>query len=392
MLTFFCRNCGEKYYAEEHHAGHFVKCGRCGQIIPTAIPVLIPSEPAGIPRPARGRWHPASGTKPVTPVPERLRDYKLALIGICLLIALALYAGFSGYDKPRQLPPAGPPVRTEEAGPAPSPIARTPAEAREGEIVAQDAGRPGDPALNAEYQEINERHFANELPSMPVLWETRLDEVGPLIAEGFRLDGLAAKRDGVQFILINPVVRGYPGQLRRTLCHEMVHQYLFTKGDTTTKHGPAFQRILQRLSEEGAFVGKWASDSEKASLKAWLDGESTRLNGEKSELDRMRESIERDREELDRQVNELNQRISSANRQGSGWPSEEEVASVKSQRDTFNRSVEDYRDRGEAYGADAMRFNGQVNRYNLMISYPDRLDEESAVQARRTADVGGLRH
>jgi hypothetical protein len=166
---------------------------------------------------------------------------------------------------------------------------------------------------------------------------------------------------------------------------------LFTKGDTTTKHGPAFQRILQRLSEEGAFVGKWASDTEKASLKAWLDGESTRLNGEKSELDRIRETIERDREELDGKVNELNQRISSANRQGSGWPSDEEVESVKSQRDTFNRLVEDYRNRGEAYGADAMRFNGQVNRYNLMISYPDGLDEESVVQARRATDPPSLR-
>jgi len=340
--------------------------------------------------PVRERSNPVSGTKPVTPVAQRLRDYKLALIGICLLIALPLYAGFSGYDKTRQLPPAGPPIGTEEAGPAPSPIARTPAEVREDEIVAQDAVRSGDPALNAEYQEINERHFGNELPSMPVLWEARLTEVGPLMAENFRLDGLAALRDGTQLILINPVVRGDPGQLRRTLCHEMVHQYLFTKGDTTTKHGPAFQRILQRLLEEGAFVGKWASDREKASLKAWLDRESTRLNGEKSELDRMRAIIERDREELDGQVNDLNQRISSANREGSGWPSEDEVESVKSKREIFNRVLDNYRNRVETYRADAMRFNGQANRYNLMISYPDGLDEESAVQVRQTADVRGL--
>ena len=325
-------------------------------------------------RPVRERSNPISGTKPVTPVAQRFRDYKLALIGICLLIALPLHAG-SGNDRPRQLPPAGPLIGTEEAGPATSATARTPAEVREDEIITQDADLPGDPALNAEYQEINERHFGNELPSMPVLWEARLAEVEPLMAENVRLDGLAALRDGTQFILINPVVRGYPGQLRRTLCHEMVHQYLFIKGDITTKHGPAFQRIWQRLLEEGAFVGEYASDGEKASLKAWLDRESARLHGEKSELDKMKDSIERDREELDGQLNELNQRISSANREGSGWPSDEEVESLKSKREIFSRVLGNYRNRVETYRADAMRFNGEADRYNMMISYPDGLDE-----------------
>jgi len=342
--------------------------------------------------PVRERSNPAGGTKPATPVAQRLRDYKLALLGLCLLIALPLYAGISEYDQPRPLPPIGSPIGAEEAGPAPSPIARTPAEVREDEIVAQDAVRSGDPALNAEYQEINERYFGNELPSMPVLWEARLTEVGRLLAENPRLDGLAALRDGTPFILINPVVLREPGQLRRTLCHEMVHQYLFIRGDLTTKHGPAFQRMLQRLLEEGAFVGNWASDGERASLKAWLDRESTRLNGEKPELDRMRESIERDREELDGQVNALNQRISSANREGSGWPSNEEVESVKSRREIFNRVLDNYRNRVETYRADAMRFNAQANRYNSMVSYPNGLDEASAVEVRRTADVRGLQH
>ena len=309
---------------------------------------------------------------------------------ICLLLMLALYAGFSGHAKPRRLPAVRPPIHTERAEQASSPIARTPAEAREDEIVTQDSGRSGDPALNAEYQEINERHFANELPTMPVLWEPRLEEVGPLIAENFTIQGLAALHDGRPFIMINPVIGGNPAQLRRTLCHEMVHEYLFTKGDTTTKHGPPFQRILRKLSDEGAFEGEWASESEKTTLKAWLDQESARLNGEKSELDGIRERMEHDREELDFQVKELNQRISAANRQGYGWPGEGEMESVKSNRDTFNRNVENYRDRVETYTADATRFNGQVNRYNLMMSYPDGLDEES-VQVKRTADVGSLR-
>jgi len=327
----------------------------------------------------------------VTARAQRSPDHQLALIGVCLLLVLALFAAFSGHDKPRRLPPARPPIHTEGAGLASPPIARTPADALEDEIVAQDSGRSGDPVLNAEYQEINQRHFANELPAMPVLWEPRLEEVGPLIAENFTIEGLAALHDVKQFIMINPVVGGDPRQLRRTLCHEMVHEYLFSKGDTTTKHGPPFQKILRRLSEEGAFEGEWASESEKAGLRAWLDQESARLNGEKSELDEIREGLERDREELDGQLNQLNQRISSANRQGYGWPSDAEMESVKSNRDTFNRGVDSYRDRVETYTADATRFNGQVNRYNLMMSYPDGLDEESTVQVKRTADVGSLR-
>lgn len=326
----------------------------------------------------------------MTPLAQRPPDYSLALIGACLLIVLAIYAGLSGYNKPRRSLPARPSVHTGETGPPSPPIGRTASEVRQDEIVAQDVGRPGDPALNAEFQEIDERYFANELAAMPVLWEPRLKEVGPLIAENFQLEGLAALRDGKKSILINPAVSRDPREVRRTLCHEMVHEYLFTKGDTTTKHGPAFQGILRRLSEEGAFEGKWASEPEKASLKAWLDRESARLNGEKSELDRAREVIEHDRGELDGQFDELNQRISSANRQGYGWPSNEEVESIKSKRDVFNQVVDDYRGRGEAYTTHVRLFNRQVSRYNLMMAYPDGLDEESSLQVRRTADVRSL--
>jgi predicted SprT family Zn-dependent metalloprotease len=392
MLTLFCENCGEKYYAEERHAGHLIRCKRCDHVIQIKATRPSTSPTASVHERVREHSHQASGKKPVTSSHEAYANYGLPIIGVGLLILLALYASFSGHDNPPSLTPAPPPAQSEKAGPAPPSIARTPAQAREEEIVAHDTGRLGDPTLNAEYQEINERHFSEQLPSIPVLWESRLKEVGPLIAEDYRLEGLWARHDGRQLILINPVVRKVSGQLQRVLCHEVVHEYLFTKGDTTTNHGPAFQEVLRRLSEEGAFEGKWASESEKASFKAWLDQESLRLDEEKSELDRVGEIMERDHEELDSQFNELNQRISAANDQGLGWPSNEEVESIKSKRDLFNERVEDYDNRCEKYTGDAARFNRQVNRYNLMMSYPDGLDEVSFVQPRRNAGVRKLRH
>jgi len=343
MLTLFCENCGEKYYTEERHAGHLIRCKRCDHIIQIKVTRPSTSPTTSV----REHSQQASGKKPMMSFQQAYANYGLPIIGAGMLILLALYASFSGHDNPPRLTPVPPPAPSEKAGPASPPISRTPAEAMEEEIIAQDTGRLGDPTLNVEYRKINERHFSEQLPSIPVLWEPRLAYVGPLIAEDYKLEGLWARHDGSQFILINPVVRKVPGQLQRVLCHEVVHEYLFTKGDTTTNHGPAFQEVLRRLSEEGAFEGKWASESEKASLKTWLDQESSRLNEEKSELDRVGEIMERDREELDSQFDELNQRISAANNEGSGWPSNEERESVNSKRDIFNQRVEEYNDRCE---------------------------------------------
>ncbi|HEV2247981.1 MAG TPA: SprT-like domain-containing protein [Terriglobia bacterium] len=249
-------------------------------------------------------------------------------------------------------------------------------------IVSLDAGRLGAPRLNTEFETINAKYFASKLPAMPVLWEPKLQEVGPLVAKGFTLEGLAAGYNGRQFILINSVLRKRSRELRRTLCHEMVHEYLYTEGDTTTNHGPAFQKILRILSGEGAFEGKWASASEKTRLTSWLHMQAGRLEAEKASLVETRKIMEDERATLNSQSADLNARIATANDQQSGWPSDQEADSFKSRREALNQQADEFNVRVEEYSQNVVQFNHEVNRFNLMMAYPDGLDEESAVQSK----------
>src|SRR5581483_10533395 len=107
-----------------------------------------------------------------------------------------------------------------------------------------------------------------------------------LAARTFTLEGMFGHVDGRMAILLNPALEHDPAARARALCHEMVHVRLFTRGDSSTRHGPAFKVELQRLSAEGAFEGVAASDREKADLRAWLDAESARLAEEKSAIEK----------------------------------------------------------------------------------------------------------
>ncbi len=274
MLTFFCVNCGEKHYAEERHAGHAIRCNRCGRI----IPIQLPKPPTPKPRTTLGPFaassYPVSQTNLVAPSTRRRGDYTLPLVGVIVLVVLGLYLVASRQRTLGPQPGASLPGTHTPARAVVTPAALTPAEAKKREIIEQDAGRLGDLELGSEYQQIKQRYFDNRLPAIPVLWEPRLEEIGPLVAKDFTFEGLAALYNGRQFILLNPALREYPRQRQAALCHEAVHIYLFAMGDTKTNHGPAFQSVLRRLSEEGAFEGKWASESEKANLRVWLGRES----------------------------------------------------------------------------------------------------------------------
>jgi hypothetical protein len=260
------------------------------------------------------------------------------------------------------------------------------AEALEEDLVQADAAQKGDAVLGKEYQEINGSHFGGRLPAIPVLWEPRLKIIGPQVAQGFTEKGLWGHHGKATLILLNPDISANPAEVRRTLCHEMVHEYLFSVGDSGTKHGPAFQNELQRLLTEGAFEGISASADERADLRSRLIAEGKRLDWEKSDLDTTVESLAREGRELNQQMSELNERISVANKQGSGWPSQEEIRAAQARREDFNRRVSDFNFRADQHNVYVSSFNQQVSRYNLMMSYPDGLDEESAIPSQPAAE------
>lgn len=279
------------------------------------------------------------------------------------------------------------------------PFPAGPAEVKEWEIIKQDATKPGDPELGKDYEEINDRHFGDKLPAIPVLWEPRLAEIGPLKAEGYTQKGLWADLGNKAFILLNPVFRQDAAETRRVLCHEVVHEYLHIMGHKQTNHGPDFQAVLRRLSEAGAFEGIPASDEEKASLKSWINAESVRLEeesawikAERYELAQADAAIECEATVLNREVLELDQRISMANEQGYGWPSNNEIESSKAQRRAHNQRIMNLQERMTHFNARldsnhaaAIRLNQAMNRYNFMMVYPDGLEEDAKMQAKAPA-------
>jgi hypothetical protein len=266
--------------------------------------------------------------------------------------------------------------------PSPERPPLSPVDLKEQEILKQDAGMSGDSELVGRYAAINAKYFDSALPTLPVLWEPALDAVGPLMAEGFALQGFT---DG-HLILLNPRFKTDARQLDRVLCHEMVHAYLFSIGDTThTGHGPAFQQALRRLSDEGAFEGIPATRDEKARLRSAIEREALRLEGERRAVDQGNKDIEQERVDLRGAIEDLNARTEKANREQRAWPSAAEQDMVKRRSDAFNQRVIEYNTRVKRLNDDVAAFNGESNRYNLMMAYPDGLDEETLVERKSAA-------
>lgn len=249
---------------------------------------------------------------------------------------------------------------------------KTPAETLQQELLEQNLDTPGDPALGAIYQEIVAKHFAGAMPPMAVLWEPRLAQVGLLAAQTFTLEGMFGHVGSKTVILLNPDLQRDRAALMRALCHEMVHAYLYTTGDKTTDHGPAFQVVLQRLSAEGAFEGIMATDRERGELRAWIDGESTRLDETRRELEQLGATVEAERAAVERAIADANAR---------GAVSQEEAAALNARRESYNQLAVDANTRSARAQAERDHFNREVERYNLMLVYPDGIDQHAAVAA-----------
>lgn len=255
------------------------------------------------------------------------------------------------------------------------------------EIAVLDDARvsPGDADLNERYKKINDSYFGGGLPTVPVSWEPRLNDIAASRGDGLILEGLT---DG-KAIVINPSLRSDRRSLVATLCHEMVHVRLVAAGGTVGEdHGPEFQKHLRRLLDEGAFEGAFATDDEKVAMKAslasevlWLDGESVSLRNAAGELDH-------DRQEVDHLVDDLNERITRANREQTGWPSEDEQKSVKDRLAIINSRSEAHNERVAEFNRRIDSYNQSVERYNLVTAYPDGLAETRIQPRQGIAKIG----
>ncbi len=235
------------------------------------------------------------------------------------------------------------------AGSSPA-AAKTEDEKRTAEILSANANLPGDPELFAAYQSINAEYFENRLPPIRLRWESRLDEIGPMIADGFRMSGVTDRK----LILLNPSLQRDPAEFRRVLCHEIVHIAVVAEREP---HGPVFQQYLRQLLAKGAFTGIIASDEEKRQRRSELDRESSDLAAETELLARTKAQIERE------------------------TPADATGAA------SLNDRIQTYNDRVRRHNDAVVEFNRSVEEYNLMVTYPDGLDRERL--ARRAPVAAG---
>jgi hypothetical protein len=247
-------------------------------------------------------------------------------IGVGFLVVLTLLRPHPGGvtaspSRPTRAAPAL--ARAPEAPPRP------PDEARSSELFRRNAGMPADPDLASEYETLNLEYFSNILPAPQVRWESGLADLGPLIADTFTVQGLT---DG-RMILVNPSVERDADQRRRALCHEMVHMAVWAQD---TGHGVIFQDRLRQLSLRGAFKGIVATDEEK-------DATLAELRTRRGALEAEDQALTADRASLDR---------------------------------TSEAQVDGYNARVQAQQHAAAEYNRLIERYNLMVSYPDGLARE----------------
>jgi hypothetical protein len=248
---------------------------------------------------------------------------------------------------------------------------KSPAETLQAELLEQNLGAPGDPELEALYQTIAAAHFDGRMPPTPVRWEPRLAQVGLLAVRAFTLEGMFGHVGSKTVILLNPDLQRQREALVRALCHEMVHAYLYATGDTTTDHGPAFQVVLQRLSSEGAFEGIMATEQERSALKAWIDSATASIDATRRELETLAASVETERVAIEAAIADANAR---------GAVTEAEARTLNARREAYNQLALDANERSAHAQAERDHYNREVTRYNLMLVYPDGIDEHGGAE------------
>lgn len=282
------------------------------------------------------------------PMASRRETLLLVTLGVCLAIGALVY-WWDGSGTP-----AAPDV--------PSP---------QHALLEAARDKPGDADLGLLFNELNALHFDGVLPNVKVLWDAGLDRLD----EGdYRLNGMT---DG-KIILLEAALKDVEDEVRRTLCHEMVHVRFLADGNKSTAHDAVFQTELRRIFEDGCFPAILASPEEKASLQEWIDAERPRLDAARKQADAQLAALKTETDRVERMVAELNERIRVANGAGSGWPSTAETDTAQQQRSALNDSIAAYNNVVAANERDSVGLNEAVQRYNLMVAYPDGLAEDLA--------------
>jgi predicted SprT family Zn-dependent metalloprotease len=111
--------------------------------------------------------------------------------------------------------------------------------------------------MQAMWESLAHRFFENRLPLITIEWSTRLtssagmfvSQVGPRslwVSPDYRQGGARVIR------LSAPLLRDQPEEeLRRTLAHEMIHQWQFDIRKHRPSHGVEFREMMHRMNADG---------------------------------------------------------------------------------------------------------------------------------------------
>jgi len=108
------------------------------------------------------------------------------------------------------------------------------------------------PNITNMFHELNAKHFAGEIPVIPVVWNTRMTTTAGY-ARYKRIGGrwsevIEPTKIELSDKLFNSL--GYPiSKIERTLIHEMVHAFLFHKHNEPG-HTRRFNNIMNRITGE----------------------------------------------------------------------------------------------------------------------------------------------
>ena len=114
----------------------------------------------------------------------------------------------------------------------------------------------GYPDVEAMFVRLNNEHFNNEIPNIPVVWNNRMTTTaGYCRYKRSRVLALMGNRQELTVTKIDLSVQLFRNEnfdiekIERTLAHEMVHAYLIHKYNEKG-HTPRFQRMMTRITGE----------------------------------------------------------------------------------------------------------------------------------------------
>lgn len=140
--------------------------------------------------------------------------------------------------------------------------------------------------LAQEWKALNSRYFAQALSPITITWSPRLTtSLGVFVCQQHH--GLASRvlgrstRSFVSIIrLSTPLFASLARrpqtaehELRRTLAHEMIHQWQAERLCIIPNHGPTFVTVMERMNEDGCGVSIYHSlrhEVERLSRHAWV--------------------------------------------------------------------------------------------------------------------------